>query len=238
MARRDGRGVRAFVLAGGLGTRLRSRFGDLPKGLAPLGGRPFLARQLEWLRGMGLHEVVMCAGHGAAQLREALGSGESFGLRVSWSVENDPLGTGGALRHAAQHLDGPALVVNGDTLPECDPWQLERERWEHGAIGAIALFEVADARARGRVECAAEGRIARFVEKDPAWRGPAWVNGGLYAFAPALWERLPQGPSSLERDVLPPLAAAGRLRGFQSPGSFFDIGTPEEWERAERRFGT
>lgn len=230
--------MRAFVLAGGLGTRLKSRFGDLPKGLAPLGGRPFLARQLEWLREAGLRDVVMCAGHGSEQLREALGGGGSLGLSLSWSVEPEPLGTGGALRFAAGFVDGPALVVNGDTLPECDPWELERERWEHGAIGAIALFEVGDARARGRVECDGEGRIERFVEKDPALRGSAWVNGGLYAFDPVLWQRLPEGPSSLERDVLPPLAAAGRIRGFRSPGAFFDIGTPEEWERAERRFGT
>ena len=230
--------MRAFVLAGGLGTRLKGRFGDLPKGLAPLGGRPFLERQLEWLREAGLTDIVMCAGHGADRLRAALGGGEGLGLALRWSVEPEPLGTGGALRFALRLLDGPALVVNGDTLPECDPWELERDRWEHGAMGAVALFEVADARTRGRVECDARGRIERFVEKDPAWRGSAWVNGGLYAFDPALWGRLPQGPSSLERDVLPPLAAEGRLRGFRSPGSFFDIGTPEEWERAERRFGT
>ena len=226
------------MLAGGLGTRLKSRFGDLPKGLAPLGGRPFLQRQLEWLREAGLKEVVMCAGYGSELLRETLGGGESLGLTLHWSVESEPLGTGGALQLAAAFVDGPALVVNGDTLPECDPWQLERDRWEHGAFGAIALFEVADARARGRVECDASGRIERFVEKDASYRGSAWVNGGLYAFDPALWRRLPRGPSSLERDILPPLAAAGRLRGFQGPGSFFDIGTPEEWERAERRFGT
>ena len=224
------------MLAGGLGTRLKSRFGDLPKGLAPLGGRPFLARQLEWLRDGGVRDVVMCAGHGADRLREALGAGEAFGLTLRWSVEPEPLGTGGALRFASGHVDGPALVVNGDTLPECDPWTLERERWEHGATGAVALFEVPDASARGRVERDGEGRIARFVEKDPAYRGAAWVNGGLYAFAPALWRALPEGASSLERDVLPPLAAAGRLRGVPCPGSFYDIGTPEEWARAERRF--
>ena len=226
------------MLAGGLGTRLKKRFGDLPKGLAPLGGRPLLERQLVWLREAGLSDVVMCAGHGAEKLRAALGGGESLGLKLFWSVEPEPLGTGGALRFAARFLDGPALVVNGDTLSECDPWELERERWEHRAIGAIALFEVGEARARGRVECDPRGRIERFVEKDLGWRGSAWVNGGLYAFDPALWRRIPEGPCSLERDVLPPLAAAGGIRGLRSPGSFFDIGTPEEWERAERRYGT
>ena len=230
--------MKAFVLAGGLGTRLTDRFGDLPKGLAPLGGRPFLARQLEWLRKSRITDVVVCAGYGADRMREAIGGGEAHGVTLRWSVEPEPLGTGGALRLAADFVDGPALVVNGDTLPECDPWALERDRWEHGAMGSIALFEVEDASARGRVECDETGLVKRFDEKDPKHRGSAWVNGGLYAFAPALWRRLPAGASSLERDVLPRLVVPGRLRGYLSPGTFYDIGTPAEWERAERRFGT
>jgi NDP-sugar pyrophosphorylase family protein len=172
-------------------------------------------------------------------VKEALGDGTALGLRLHYSIEDEPLGTGGALRLAARHVQGPALVANGDTLAEVDPWELERARWEHGAIGAVALFQVADASQRGRVECQPSGVIARFAEKDASHRGAAWVNGGLYAFAPALWDRLPkQGPSSLERDVLPLLANEGRLVGYEAEGEFFDIGTPEEWERAERRFAT
>ena len=86
--------MKAFVLAGGLGTRLRERFGDLPKALAPLGGRPFLTRQLEWLRDAGAAEVVVCAGHGAERLRAAVCEGEALYLAVRWSVEPEPLGTG------------------------------------------------------------------------------------------------------------------------------------------------
>lgn len=227
--------MKAFVLAGGLGTRLKPRFGDLPKGLAPIGGRPFLARPLEWLAGHGVRDVVMCAGYGAAQLRDALGDGAAFGVRLAWSEEPEPLGTGGALRLAAPHVNGPALVVNGDTLAACDPWELERARWEQGALGAIALYEVPDASSRGRVECGADGRILRFVEKDPAWRGPAWVNGGVIALSSRVWPLLPPGVSSLERDVLAPLAARGALVGLRVAGEFFDIGTPDEWARAEAR---
>ena len=229
--------MKAFVLAGGLGTRLKPRFGDLPKPLAPLGGRPFLVRQLEWLTAQGVREAVLCAGYGADQMGRELGDGTALGIRLSYSVEESPLGTGGALRRAAALLDGPALVLNGDTLAPCDPWALERRRWETGSIGALALFETAEAMSRGRVECDAEDRIAKFVEKDGTHRGPAWVNGGLYAFSPALWRLLPAGSSSLELDVLPGLAASGSLRGVRFPGPFFDIGTPEEWERAERHFG-
>jgi len=228
--------MKAFVLAGGLGTRLRPRFGDTPKALTPLGGRPFLAHQLEWLTRHGVREAVVCTGFGAEEVERALGDGRRFGVSLAYSVEPEPLGTGGALKLAQRFVQGAALVVNGDTLAPCDPWALERARWEHGALGAVALYEVPDARARGRVECGPSGRIERFVEKDASFRGPAWVNGGCYAFAPELWRRLPAGPSSLEHDHLPRLAAEGRLRGFRCAGEFFDIGTPEEWERAERTF--
>jgi NDP-sugar pyrophosphorylase family protein len=230
--------VKAFVLAGGLGTRLRPRFGDLPKSLAPIGGRPFLVRQLDWLSAHGVRDVVVLAGHGADALRAAVGDGGRWNLRVTWSVEEEPLGTGGALARAAPHVAGPALVVNGDTLADCDPWSLEARRWSRGAWGAIALFRVDDASSRGRVECSPDGRIARFVEKDPSHRGPAWVSGGVYAFAPWLWRHLPPGVSSLERDVLPALAREGRLEGLELPGGFWDIGTPEEWARAEAHFAT
>lgn len=229
-------GVKAFILAGGLGTRLKERFGELPKPLAPIGGRPFLERQLAWLAGHGVREAVLCVGFGAEQVRAALGD-EACGVRLAYSVETEPLGTGGALALARPFVTGPALVLNGDTLAPCEPWALERTRWEHGALGTVALYTVPDARARGRVECDAEGRVVRFVEKDEAHVGPAWVNGGMYAFSPWLWARLPAGVHSLERDVLPRLAADGQLEGHQASGTFYDIGTPEEWARAEAALG-
>ncbi len=224
--------MKAFVLAGGLGTRLKPRFGDLPKPLAPLQGQPFLARQLTWLRDRGVNRAVILAGYGAALVRETLGDGSSLGVSLEWSVESEPLGTGGALKLAQGFVDGPSLVVNGDTLGECSPWQLERDRWERGAIGAMALYRVEDAQSRGRVEHE-DGRIRRFVEKDPDWRGPAWVNGGQYVFSPRVWRFIPEGASSLERDVLPGLAERGLLHGAACPGRFWDIGTPEDWQRAQ-----
>lgn len=225
--------MKAFVLAGGLGTRLKPRFGDTPKPLAPLGGQPFLVRQLGVLAAHGIARAVILAGHGAAALQAELGAAAS-GVQLEWSVEPEPLGTGGALKYAERFVSGPALVVNGDTLADGDPWAVERDRWEHGAIGGVALYEVPDARSRGRVEAEGNGTIARFVEKDDAWTGPAWVNGGVYAFSSRLWQFLPAGASSLERDVLPGLAARGLLYGRRCEGRFWDIGTPEDFERAER----
>ena len=227
------------MLAGGMGTRLKARFGDLPKPLAPVGGRPLLERQIEWLGGHGVRDVVLCTGHGADQVRETLGDGARLGARLHYSAEPEALGTAGALRLARGHVAGPALVLNGDTLAPCDPWALERARWESGALGAVALFRVADASSRGRVECDTQGRVARFVEKDADHVGPAWVNGGVYAFAPRVWNYIPGvGAASLEREVLPRLAAEGRLAAFEAEGEFWDIGTPEDWERAQRRFAS
>jgi len=226
--------MRAFVLAGGLGTRLQPRFGELPKPLAPIGGRPFLKHQLDWLRDRGIREAVLCVGHGAEQVRSTLGDGRTHGVRLIYSIEPEPLGTGGALKLAESHVDGPALVVNGDTLPDCDPWQLEGARWASAKLGAVGLFRVGDARERGRVEISPAGEVTAFVEKDPEHRGAAWVNGGIYAFHSALWRRLPAGASSLERDILPALAHEHALLGHTFAGTFYDIGTPEDWERAER----
>lgn len=229
--------MRAFLLAGGLGTRLRPRFGDLPKVMAPVGGKPWIDRQLAWLVAHSIRRVVLCVGHGAEHVQRHVGDGARFGIAAEWSREEAPLGTGGALAHARAFVDGPALVMNGDTLPDCDPWALERSRWERGALGALALFRADDARASGRVESDSSGRVLRFVEKDEQYRGTAWVSGGAYALAPAVWRRLPaEGPCSLERDVFPALAAEGALRGIQCMASFVDIGTPERWEEADRRF--
>ncbi len=226
--------MKAFVLAGGMGTRLKPRFGDLPKPLAPLGGRPFLVRQLEALRAGGVRHAVILAGYGAELVREAL-AGSALDLRIDMSVEPEPMGTGGALWYAREFVgNDPIIVVNGDTLCECEPWRLEQLRWRHGLVGALALFRVPDAAARGRVDCSDRMVVREFVEKDPEFRGPAWVNGGMYAFSPALWHLLPAGASSLERDVLPALAHAGSLHGLPCAGRFWDIGTPEDFERAQR----
>src|ERR1043166_1633799 len=104
--------MKAFVLAGGLGTRLKPRFGDLPKPLAPIAGKPFLARQVEWLAGPRIRRAVIRAGRGATQLQSALGDAAA-GVALEWSIEAEPLGTGGALRLATPVAVGPSPLVNG-----------------------------------------------------------------------------------------------------------------------------
>ena len=229
--------VRAYVLAGGLGTRLQGRIGDLPKALAPFAGRPFLDAQLEWLAAAGVDEVVLALGVGAAAVIEHLRARPASALpRVAWSVEPAPLGTGGALARAARDEGGDFLVVNGDTLAEVDFAALRARHAAAGAAVTLACFRVDDVAARGRVEMDAEGRVSAFREKSGG--GEAWASGGVGACAPAVLAAIPADrPVSLEAEVFPALLAAGRpVRALRCPGHFYDIGTPEGLARAEREW--
>lgn len=212
------------VLAGGLGTRIAGVLGDTPKVLAPVGGRPFLQVLLDRLA--GARKVVLCLGHLAPKVVEWLGE-HPPGVPVECVVEPSPLGTAGALRLALPHLTSdPVLVMNGDSVVETDLASFVADHRRSGAIGSLLAVEVPDGSRFGRVETSPAGRVLRFVEKDLAATGPAWINGGVYAFTPALLARLAaaQGPS-LERDFLGLLPEA-TLHAARRQARFIDIGTP------------
>ena len=225
-------GLRAAVLAGGLGTRLRSVTGERPKVLAEVADRPFLEHLLIGLRSAGLEEVVLCTGFGASAVEQVIGDGARFGLRLFYSPEGEPRGTGGALRNAAAFLgDGPALVLNGDSLVRCNLAALVACHRRSAALATLLLARVADCGRFGAVGLDARGRIARFEEKGVS--GPGLVNAGVYVVERALWERIPADWSvSLEREVFP--ALAGSLQGQVVDATLLDIGTPESLAAARR----
>ncbi len=209
-----------------------------PKVLAPVLGRPFLAHLLEALAAQGVREVVVSTGHLGEQV-EAFVAGERWGgLRVRCVREEAPLGTAGALRFAAAAagVEGPFVAMNGDTWlggPLAELAAFHRAR--SGAVVSLALARVPSTDRYGRVELdPATGAVRGFVEKAPG-QGPGWINAGVYLLAPgALAGIAPGAPASLERDVLPPLVGAG-LYGCPLPGApFLDIGTPEDYARADR----
>lgn len=226
----------AAILAGGLGTRLRSVVGDRPKVLAPVGGRPFLTYLLDQLAAAAIREVVLLTGHAAEQVRDALG--ETFGgLRLVYSVEPAPLGTGGALRHALPYLSGPAvLLLNGDSYCDVNLAEFARYYQAEPAGVSMVLVRVPDASRYGGVRLGRTGRVLRFEEKA-ATRAPGWINAGVYLLDRALVAESPTGQLSLERDLLPDWVARRRVRGFRCEGRFLDIGTPRSYAEAERFFG-
>jgi NDP-sugar pyrophosphorylase family protein len=229
------RGVTAAILAGGLGTRLRPALPGLAKALAPVGGRPYVDLLLEQIAQAGISSAVLLVGHLAGQVRDALGD-QRCGVRLAYSVEDAPLGTGGALAHARPLLRGrTVLLLNGDS--HCGMSLAAFLRWHsrRRAEATMALARVADAGRYGQVE-AAGGLVTRFAEKGPS-TGPGWVNAGVYAIEPHLIDALPGGVYSLERGVFPLWVREGMLAAYRSSGALLDIGTPESYGQAEAHFG-
>jgi mannose-1-phosphate guanylyltransferase len=214
------------ILAGGLGTRVAHCLGDLPKALAPVGGRPILDHLLDRIHGADLRRVVLCLGHAAAAILAHLRQSVPRDLRILYSVEPEPRGTAGALAHALPLLTSdPVLVLNGDTLADLDfgAFLAAYRAGEGGAAVACARME---GDRYGRVEIGADGRVARFCEKD-AGAGPGWSNAGAYLLGRGMLATIAAlGRGSLEHDILEH-QQPGTVLAFRTAGSFVDIGTPE-----------
>jgi NDP-sugar pyrophosphorylase family protein len=225
----------AAVLAGGLGTRLRPAVGDLPKVLAPVRGRPFLAHLLDRLAAAGVRRTVLLTGYRAGEVRAALGS-EHGGMALDYFEERSPLGTGGSLRLALPHLDSPTiLLLNGDSYCGLDLAAFAASHRDRGAGASLALIRVDDAGRYGRVRTSG-GRVTAFAEKQAPGR-PGWINAGVYLIERRLAEAIPAGrPVSLERELLPVWVAQSHVFAHRAMGPFLDIGTPESYAAAEEFF--
>ncbi|HEX7229638.1 MAG TPA: HAD-IIIA family hydrolase [Candidatus Binatia bacterium] len=225
----------AAVLAGGLGTRLRSVVGDRPKSLAQVQGRPFVGFLLDQLVGAGVRSVVLCTGYRGEQIRHALGE-KYRSLRLSYSQEPKALGTGGALRFALPQITSdPVLVLNGDSFCGIDFDDYVRWHSEHRAAASMVLARVVSSQRYGSVNLDAEARITRFSEKQQSTR-PGWINAGIYLLSREILATIPEGKNvSLEHDIFPHWTGRG-LYGYYSRAHFLDIGTPEDFCSADKFF--
>jgi D-glycero-alpha-D-manno-heptose 1-phosphate guanylyltransferase len=228
--------ITAAILAGGLGSRLRSRLADRPKVLAPVHGRPFLAYLLEQLADAGLRHVVLLTGHLAEQVEATFGE-EYAGLSLTYCREPSLAGTAGALRNALPGLlSSTVLVLNGDSYCAATFggfWQFHRCRF---ADFSLVLTAVNDCSRYGRVSLGPDGRVVRFEEKAKA-NGCGWVNAGIYLLSRHLIEEIPdEAPLSLEGDMCPQWTADKRCFGWLCTGRFLDIGTPQSYAQAESFF--
>ncbi len=222
------------ILAGGLGTRLGALTAATPKPVLDIGGQPFLFWLMRELSRFGIDECVLLAGHLSATLEASIADAARAlprPMRIGFSIEASPAGTGGALRLAAPLLHESFLVCNGDSLFDTNLAALLARRAADGPeiLGRMLLRALPDASRYGVVSLAGE-RVAAFQER-PAPGAPGIINAGIYAFDRTILEHCaPAG--SLERDVLPPLAASGALAGTLAEGWFIDIGIPEDLARA------
>lgn len=228
-------GTTCVILAGGRGTRLSSVVSDRPKVLAHVHGRPFLTFLLDHLAFSGVKDVVLCTGYMAGLVFEEIGPG--YGpLRIIYSPEDNPLGTGGAVRNALRHVRSEVFILmNGDSYIDVDlPVYL---RWFHEQERnlAVLLAPVDDVRRYGRVTVADDGSVVSFKEKGED-AGEGLINAGVYVMKKEIMAgAIPDVPCSLERDVLPELIGCA-FYGYRCPGRFIDIGTPKSYRHAEDFF--
>jgi D-glycero-alpha-D-manno-heptose 1-phosphate guanylyltransferase len=225
--------VPAVMLVGGLGTRLQSVLPSTPKPLARVGKMPFLELLVRQLRSQGIRRIVMCTGHLASQIEQEFGDGSKWDVAIDYSRESQPLGTAGAVKLAEGYLKHASnfLVMNGDSFLELDLRQFIQFHREHGGLVSMAVRKVPDTARYGTVHTNANHRVVGFSEKTGA-TVPGIINGGVYVFNRAVLDQVPQSPASFEKDVFPRVLEQG-VYALEQYGMFIDIGTPEDYARAQ-----
>ena len=225
--------MECVVLAGGKGTRLRSVVSDLPKCMAPVAGRPFLAWLLDDLREAGFDHIILSLGY-KHEAVEAWVATRPDRDSISCVVEEEPLGTGGGVRLALrQAREDAVFILNGDTFFGVDYPAMQAFHRQSGAQATLALKPLRDFDRYGEVTLDGEGRITAFREKRPCAEG--LINGGVYLLQRDALAEMPER-FSLEKDYFEPKAESAGLAGFRSEGYFIDIGIPADYARAQRDF--
>ena len=226
--------LEAILLVGGQGTRLRPLTISTPKPMLPVAGYSCTEHQIALAREAGIGRIILGTSYRAEVFESHFGHGEEFGLELVYAVEDEPLGTGGAIRHAAQHLtcgpDDPVVVFNGDVLTGLDISGLV-QKWRNAkADVAIYLTRVADPRPFGLVPTDASGRVLEFLEKPttPEEIVTDQINAGCYVFKRSVIDSIPNDhPVSVERETFPALLASNKIViGVVDDGYWLDLGTP------------
>ena len=230
--------MKAILLAGGQGTRLRPLTLDTPKPVVPIFNRPFVQYQLDMVRQLPeIDEVIFSLNYQPDRIEETMNSLPDPGVRLRYLVEPKPLGTAGAIKFAERHLDGPVVVLNGDVLNQVDLSAVVRLHRDRRARATIVLTPVENPSAYGLVETDADGRVLAFREKPkPDEMSCDTINAGVYVLEPDTLDRIPDGTNwSIERSYFPSLVAQGEpIFAYVSRDYWIDIGTPAKYLQVHR----
>jgi len=229
--------MKAVILAGGEGTRLRPLTLKLPKAVVPIANIPFLYYPLGLLRNHGINETIVSLGYQPEKVETVLGDGSAFNIKLRYMVEKFPLGTAGAYKNTESLLDGTTIVFNGDILCDFDLTEIIHFHRKRSAVATLVLTRVQDPLDYGLVETKEDGRIKRFLEKPRSCEVTCdTINAGAYILEPQVLEMIPIGENcSFERSVFPALLASRQpVYAYISQGYWIDIGTPEKYLKAHR----
>ena len=223
----------AFVLAGGKGERLRPLTLETPKPLVKVKGKPILEYSIELLKQHGVTEVILSIGYLHEKIIDHFKDGKDFGLNIVYAIEEEPLGTGGALKQAEEMLNESFFMLNGDNIADYNLTELSKTHFEKNALATLTLSEVDDVSSYG-VAKLEEEKIVEFVEKPKKEDAPSnWVNAGAYAIEKKALEFLPEGFNLIEKTMFPTLAEQGKLFSYKHSGKWFTTDTFDRIKKAE-----
>jgi len=229
----------AIILAGGQGNRLRPLTDNMPKPLVPVAGRPLVEHIVVGLREQGIVRLAFAVGYKAEQISDYFGNGSRFGVECSYYLEDEPLGSGGAVRNIAQQspelLGQTFVVATADVLHDVDFTQALALHREQGALATIVCSEVDNQSGFGICEVEYDGRVRRFLEKpQPGVTDSRWANLGLWIFEADALKLVPEGYSRIEEQLFPAMLERGLpLYAYRHQGYWLDVGTMERYRQAE-----
>ena len=224
--------MKAVILAGGGATRLRPLTCNTPKMMVPVLNLPFFEHLVGYLKKHNVIDIILAVGKSPDQIQDYFGDGSKLGVRLTYSIENLPLGTAGAVKNAERFLDDSFIVLNGDIFTDIDLSRMMRLHHENKAVASLALTPVEDPTIYGVVETDAEGRVRRFIEKPPRDKVTTnMINAGIYILERDVLSCIaPNTFSMFERDVFPPLLEEGQvIYGYPFQDYWIDIGTPDKY---------
>ncbi|MBW2970782.1 nucleotidyltransferase family protein [Candidatus Woesearchaeota archaeon] len=228
--------IKAIILAGGLGTRLQPLTDKTPKPLLKIKGKPIVQHKMENLARYGITSIILSIGYKSEQIMEYFGDGSQLGLDIDYSVEENPLGTGGAIKEAAKKTKGRFIALNGDNMEDFDYEKMLAAHIKNKAQITIALYPVEDVTKFGIAELDSE-RIVRFIEKPAVKEAPSNLNNaGAYIFEPGVLDMLPAGKSSIEHDCFEKMAPKGVVYAYVHHGQWFPTDDLEKFEKAKKEW--
>lgn len=223
----------AIVLAGGLGTRLQGVLPDMPKCMVPVNGMPFLTYVLDYLMNQNIHKVILSLGYRKEYIINYFKS-KYRELEIEYSIENEPLGTGGALKLALDlSIQDTVFVINGDTYFVPDLSLMHKLHNQTSAQITIAVKNMQETERYGLIQVNQEGRITKFIEKK-AGSGEGLINGGIYLMNRKILKSFSANKFSLENDFFKLLYSTLHMQAYQTNAFFLDIGVPDDYARAQK----